>query len=176
MLHLRASPQIMLAAVNGPAFGGGLALALGCDLRIAASSASFCSAFIRTGLTGTDAGVSYLLPRLIGAARAFDMIVTGRTVDAAEAERFGLVSRVLPDAALWDEAVTTATSIAAYTKFGLRNTKEVMWHNLDTNSMAAAIALENRNQDLANRQDEVATYMRAYAAPRKKAGPDASTR
>lgn len=176
MQHLRATPQIVLAAVNGPAFGGGLALALGCDLRIAASSASFCSAFIRTGLTGTDAGVSYLLPRLIGAARAFDMIVTGRAVDATEAERFGLVSRVFPDEELWDEAVTTATSIAAYTKFGLRNTKEVMWHNLDTNSMAAAIALENRNQDLANRQDEVVTYMREYAAPRKKAGPGASTR
>ena len=105
MQHLRATPQIVLAAVNGPAFGGGLALALGCDLRIAASSASFCSAFIRTGLTGTDAGVSYLLPRLIGAARAFDMIVTGRTVDADEAERFGIVSRILPDGRLWDEAV-----------------------------------------------------------------------
>src|SRR6478752_4767298 len=94
--HIRATPQIVVAAVNGPAFGGGLSLALACDLRVAARSASFCSAFIRTGLTGTDAGVSYLLPRLIGAARAFDMIVTGRAVDADEAERFGIVSRVLP--------------------------------------------------------------------------------
>jgi enoyl-CoA hydratase len=171
MLHLRATPQIVVAAVNGPAFGGGLALALGCDLRLAAASASFCSAFIRTGLTGTDAGVTYLLPRLIGAARAFDMIVTGRAVDADEAERYGIVSRVLSDDQLWDEAVTTASSIAGFTKFGLRNTKEVMWHNLDTNSMAAAIALENRNQDLANKQAEVVAYMREYAEPRRKATP-----
>ena len=168
MQHIRATPQIVVAAVNGPAFGGGLSLACACDLRIAATSARFCSAFIKTGLTGTDAGISYLLPRLIGAARAFDMIVTGRTVESDEAERMGLVSRVVPDDALWDEAMSIATSVAGYTTFGLRNTKEVMWHNLDTNNMAAAIALENRNQDLANKQAEVQAYMQAYAAPRKR--------
>jgi enoyl-CoA hydratase len=164
--HIRATPQIMLAAVNGPAYGGGLSLALSCDLRIAASSATFCSAFIRTGLTGTDAGVSYLLPRLIGASRAFDMIITGRTVDAQEAERLGVVSRVVPDEALWDQAVGMATTIAGYTTYGLRNTKEVLWHNLDINNMAAAIALENRNQDLGSKNDEVRAYMRDYAASR----------
>jgi enoyl-CoA hydratase len=168
MQHIRATPQIVVAAVNGPAYGGGLTLSLACDLRIAAASASFCSAFIRTGLTGTDAGVSYLLPRLIGAARAFDMIVTGRTVDAAEAERMGIVSRLVPDGQLWDEALTLAGQVAGYTTFGLRNTKEVMWHNLDTNNMAAAIAMENRNQDLANTSEEVRAYMRAYAAPRNE--------
>jgi enoyl-CoA hydratase len=112
--------------------------------------------------------VSYLLPRLIGAARAFDMIVTGRTVDAAEAERMGIVSRLVADGDLWDEAVALAATVAGYTTVGLRNTKEVMWHNLDTNSMAAAIALENRNQDLANKTDEVQEYMQAYAAPRRR--------
>jgi len=166
--HIRETPQIVLAAVNGPAYGGGLSLSLACDLRIASTSAVFCSAFIRTGLTGTDAGVSYLLPRLIGAARAFDMIITGRSVDAQEAERMGIVSRVVPDNSLWDEAVAMATTIAGYTTYGLRNTKEVLWHNLDTNSMAAAIALENRNQDLGIKDDEVRAYMRQYAAgPRK---------
>lgn len=169
MQHIRATPQIVVAAVNGPAFGGGFSLSLACDLRIAATSASFCSAFIRTGLTGTDAGVSYLLPRLIGAARAFDMIVTGRTVEAEEAERMGIVSRLVPDEQLRDAAVELASGVARYTTFGLRNTKEVMWHNLDTNNMAAAIALENRNQDLANKHPEVQAYMQAYAAPRKKA-------
>jgi enoyl-CoA hydratase len=166
--HIRATPQIMLAAVNGPAFGGGLSLALACDLRIAGESAVFCSAFIRTGLTGTDAGVSYLLPRLIGASRAFDMIITGRTVDAAEAERIGIVSRVVPDDALWDEAVGIAAAVSGYTTYGLRNTKEVLWHNLDTNNMAAAIALENRNQDLGGHTEEVRDYMRNYAAPRRR--------
>ena len=115
--HIRATPQVVLAVVNGPAFGGGLSLALACDLRIAGRSASFCSAFIRTGLTGTDAGVSYLLPRPIGAARAFDMILTGRTVDAAEAERMGIVSRVTDDDVLWEEAMDIATTVAGYTTF-----------------------------------------------------------
>jgi enoyl-CoA hydratase len=163
--HIRATPQIVVAAVNGAAFGGGFALALACDLRIAGASARFCSAFIKTGLTGTDIGITYLLPRLIGAARAFDMIVTGRTVDAVEAERMGIVSRVIPDEDLWAESLSLASGVAAYTAHGLRNTKEVMWHNLDTNNMAAAIALENRNQDLANQNEEVRSFMRAYMAP-----------
>jgi len=166
--HIRATPQIVIAAVKGAAFGGGLSLSLACDLRIAGESAVFCSAFIRTGLTGTDAGVSYLLPRLIGASRAFDMIITGRTVDAVEAERIGIVSRVVPDDALWDEAVATATGIAGYTSYGLRNTKEVLWHNLDINSMAAAIALENRNQDLGAKSEEAMQYMRNYVAQQRR--------
>ncbi|MCU1484890.1 MAG: hypothetical protein JWN67_1636 [Actinomycetia bacterium] len=166
--HIRATPQIVIGAVNGAAYGGGFSLALACDLRICATSARFCSAFIKTGLTGTDIGVTYLLPRLIGAARAFDMIVTGRTVDAAEAERMGIVSRVVPDESLMDEAMAIATTVAGYTSYGLRNTKEVMWHNLDTNNMAAAIALENRNQDLGNHTPEVREFMASYIAPIKK--------
>ncbi|HEY6623729.1 MAG TPA: enoyl-CoA hydratase-related protein [Acidimicrobiales bacterium] len=167
--HIRATPQIVVAAINGAAFGGGFALSLACDLRIASQSARFCSAFIKTGLTGTDIGITYLLPRLIGAARAFDLIVTGRTVDAAEAERMGIVSRVVSDEDLFAEALSMASGIAGYTTHGLRNTKEVMWHNLDTNNMAAAIALENRNQDLANQSEEVRSFMRAYMAPIRKA-------
>ncbi len=99
-VHIRSTPQIVLAAVNGAAFGGGLSLALAADLRVAGRSARFCSAFIKTGLTGTDLGVTYLLPRLIGASRAFDLIVSGRTVEADEAHQLGLVSRVVDDDAL----------------------------------------------------------------------------
>jgi enoyl-CoA hydratase len=169
--HIRATPQVVIAAINGPAAGGGLSLALACDLRIATASATMCSAFIKTGLTGTDVGVSYLLPRLIGASRAFDLMVTGRTIDAVEAERAGLVSRVVTDERLWGEALEMAASIAQYTRFGLRNTKEVMWLNLDVDSMAAAIALENRNQELAAHNEEVKAHMRDYAARhRDKAG------
>jgi enoyl-CoA hydratase len=161
--HIRATPQIVVAAVNGPAFGGGLSLALACDLRVAARSATFCSAFIKTGLTGTDIGVSYLLPRLIGASRAFDLIVTGRTVDADTAEHLGIVSQVFDDDGFLDTVLGMADGIAAYTGVGLRMTKEVMWANLDTPSMAACIALENRNQDLANRSPEVQEHMRTYS-------------
>ncbi|MDE3204434.1 MAG: enoyl-CoA hydratase/isomerase family protein [Acidobacteriota bacterium] len=161
--HIRATPQVVIAAVNGPAVGGGLALTLACDLRIAAESASMCSAFIKTGLTGTDVGVTYLLPRLIGAARAFDLILTGRTVGAVEAERMGLVSRVVADAELVGEALSMADTVAGYTTFGLRNTKEVMWLNLDVGSMPAAIALENRNQELGAKSPEVRAYMASYS-------------
>jgi enoyl-CoA hydratase len=161
--HIRATPQIVLAAVNGPAFGGGLSLALACDLRIAARSATFCSAFIKTGLTGTDIGVTYLLPRLIGASRAFDLIVTGRTVDADTAEHLGIVSQVFDDDGFFDAALAMAQGIAAYTGIGLRMTKEVMWANLDTPNMAACIALENRNQEIAGKSPEVQEFMRAYS-------------
>jgi enoyl-CoA hydratase len=157
-------PQIVVAAVNGAAFGGGLALACACDLRVASASATFCSAFIRTGMTGTDVGITYFLPRLIGAARAFDMILTGRTVDAGDAERMGLVSRVYADDQLDDAARELAEGIAGFTAFGLRRTKEVLWHNLEASSLAAAIAMENRNQELAVHEPEVLEYMRTYAA------------
>ncbi len=162
--HIHDTPQIVLAAVNGAAFGGGLALAAACDLRIAATSASFCSAFIKTGLSGTDVGITYFLPRLIGAAHAFDMILTGRTVDADEALRTGLVSRLVAADELADAAVELATTVAAYTASGLRRTKEVLWHNLEAASVAAAIAMENRNQELAARDPEVTEYMQTYAA------------
>ncbi len=160
--HLHDLPQIVVAAVNGAAFGGGLALASASDIRIANESARFCSAFIRTGLTGTDAGISYFLPRLVGASHAFDMIISGRVVDAGEALRMGLVSRVVPDDALRQEALAMADAIAGYTAFGLRRTKEVLWHNLDAQSLPAALAMENRNQELAVHEPEVVEYMRAY--------------
>ena len=160
--HIRSTPQIVVAAVNGPAFGGGLSLALACDLRLATRSATFCSAFIRTGLTGTDMGVSYLLPRLIGASRGFDLIVTGRTIDASTAEDMGLVSRIYADDAFETEVMEVAEQIAGYTATGLRMTKEVLWANLDTASMSACIALENRNQELAQRTAEVQDYMARY--------------
>jgi enoyl-CoA hydratase len=160
--HIHDTPQVVLAAVNGAAFGGGLALAASCDLRIASTSATFCSAFIKTGLTGTDVGITYFLPRLIGAAPAFDMILTGRTVAADEALRTGLVSRVHADEELADAAIELASTVAGYTAFGLRRTKEVLWHNLEAPSLAAAIAMENRNQELGAQDPEVRAYMDGY--------------
>ena len=160
--HLRATPQIVIAAVNGPAYGGGFALSLACDLRIGATSAKFCAAFIRTGLTGTDVGISYFLPRLIGASRAFDLMVTGRSVDADTALGMGIISRVVDDAALEDEVLSMAKGIAGFTATGLRMTKEVMWANLDTPSLDACLAVENRNQDIAGQTPEVREYMANY--------------
>ena len=161
-VHMRNTPQVIVAAVNGAAFGGGLALACAADVRLAAASARFCSAFIRTGLTGTDIGITYLLPRLIGTSRAFDLILSGREIGAAEAERMGLVSQVVPDDGLLDAAVAYAEVMAGYTRTGLVLTKEVLWHNVDNPSMTAAIALENRNQSLASRAPDVQAFMEAY--------------
>ena len=81
--HLRRIQQPLIAAINGVAYGGGLALALGCDIRIAAQSARMCVQFIRLGVSGCDIGVSYMLPRLIGASRAHDLILSARVIDAA---------------------------------------------------------------------------------------------
>ncbi len=95
--RMRSMRPILIAAVNGAASGGGFALALACDIRLAAASARFNVAFVRVGLSGCDIGVSWLLPRLIGASRAYELMLTGRFVDAAEAERIGLVARVVSD-------------------------------------------------------------------------------
>ena len=95
VLTLRRLHQPVIAAVNGPAIGGGLCLALACDIRLAAEDAFFRAAGINNGLTASELGLSYLLPRAIGSSRAFEIMLTGRDVDAAEAERIGLVSRVV---------------------------------------------------------------------------------
>src|SRR4051812_39224120 len=100
---MRSVPQPIIAAVNGAASGGGLALAS--DVRVAAASARFNVAFIRVGLSGCDIGVSWMLPRLIGASRAFELLLTGRLIDATEADRIGLVTRVVPDGDVVDSAM-----------------------------------------------------------------------
>src|SRR5438445_5825097 len=100
VLALRALPQPVIAAVNGPAAGFGLALALACDIRYAASSAIFRAAVINIGVSNCDMGTSWLLPRLIGASRSHELMLTGRRVGAEEALRIGLVADVVADGEL----------------------------------------------------------------------------
>ncbi|CAB4769788.1 unannotated protein [freshwater metagenome] len=171
-VHMRKTPQIIIAGVNGAAFGGGLSLACAADIRVASTTAKFCAAFIRTGMTGTDIGITYLLPRLIGASQAFDMIVTGREVSAERAERMGLVSEVVDDAAAG--ALALARIVASYTQIGLVMTKEVMWNNLDASSIEACLAAENRNQAIAARSPEVQEFMRSYTSSRVGKSADRS--
>ena len=161
-VHMRDLPQVIVAAVNGPAFGGGLALACAADIRVAGESARFCSAFIRTGLSGTDIGITYLLPRLVGNAHGFDLILTGRDIDASEAHAMGLVSRVVPDGELEALALGYAEQMAGYTKSGLRTTKEVLWHNTEAPSLQSALALEIRNQNLLQHAPDVKAFMDTY--------------
>jgi enoyl-CoA hydratase len=143
---LRSLRQPVIAAVNGPASGGGFALALAADIRIAATSATFNAAFVRIGLSGCDIGVSWLLPRLIGAGRSHELLLTGRLVDAAEADRIGLVNRVVPDGEVLDAALATAAEITANSPMGVWMTKEVAWSQLEVGSLQAGIDLENRTQ------------------------------
>lgn len=145
--------QPVIAAVNGVAYGGGLGIAAACDLRVAAPGARFCTQFIKLGLGGCDIGVSYTLPRIIGAGPAFDLILTARVVDADEALRLGLVSRLADDALA--EALTIAETLCRYGKFGVESTKQVLWANLDAGSLEAALHLENRSQILATTSGEM---------------------
>jgi enoyl-CoA hydratase len=164
--RLRALSKPVIAAVNGPATGGGLALALACDVRVAAESARFNVAFIRVGLSGCDIGVSFLLPRLVGASRAFELMLTGRMIDAAEADRIGLVSRVVPDGKVVDAALDTAELIRANSPFGVWMTKEVMWDNLEASSLQAAIDLENRTQLLSSYTGDMREALAAFLEKR----------
>jgi enoyl-CoA hydratase len=153
--------QPVIAAVNGPAYGGGLGIAAACDIRIASESARFCTQFIKLGLGGCDIGVSYTLPRIIGAGQAFDMILTARVVDAEEALRIGLVSR-LSDGSVVDDALAIAETLCGYGKFGLESTKQVLWANLEASSLDAALHVENRSQILSSTGGAVREFSEAF--------------
>ena len=148
VLGMRGIPQPIIAAVNGPAAGGGMAIALGADMRLVSPEAYFVASFINIGLSGGEMGSSYLLPRLIGLSRASEILLTGRKVSAHEAERMGLVSKVVDREKLLDEALTYARMMINKSVGGLKLTKRVLEQNLETASLAAALNLENRNQTI----------------------------
>jgi enoyl-CoA hydratase len=166
--HLRSIPQPVIAAVNGPAAGGGFALVLGSDVRLAGESATFGAAFIRIGLSACDIGTSWLLPRLVGAARAQELMLTGRTFDASEASKIGLVVDVFPDEVLLEAAYQKADEIIANTSVGVGLTKEAMWTALEIPGMQAAIDLENRQQVMASYSSEVRDKMESSMRARTR--------
>ena len=132
---LRRMHQPVIGAINGAAIGGGFCLAVATDIRIASDDAYFRAAGINNGLTASELGISYLLPRAIGASRAFDIMLSGRDVDAAEAERIGLVSRVVPGDALLDACYTLAEQIIGYSRVGVEITKRMLWSSLSAGSL-----------------------------------------
>jgi enoyl-CoA hydratase len=167
--RLRALPQVVVAAVNGPCAGAGMALALAADVRIIGRSARFLIAAVRIGLTAGESGISYYLPRLIGASRAFEIMLTGRPVEAEEAERIGLSARVVEDEQLLSHSEAFARTVLMNSPFSVRHTKIVMWQNLDAPSYDSAIELENRTQILASMTND---YKEATAAFTEKRLPD----
>ena len=146
----------MIAAVNGPAVGGGLALCLAVDVRMCSASASFGNAAIRVGLSGAEMGMSYHLPRIVGTSVAADWMLTGRTVSAEEAYRRGLVSELVDDDRLLDRALELAAQIAANSPLGVQMTKRALQLNTDAPDLSAALEVENRNQVITHATEEAA--------------------
>ncbi|HWB66351.1 MAG TPA: enoyl-CoA hydratase [Mycobacteriales bacterium] len=143
---IRRLHQPVIAAVNGPAIGGGFCLALACDIRIAASTAYFRAAGINNGLTASELGISYLLPRAIGSARAAEIMLTGRDVDGAEAERIGLVARTVDLDDLLEDCYATAERIIGFSRPGVELTKRMLVAGLDAGSFAAHMDHEGIGQ------------------------------
>lgn len=146
--NMRRCAQPIIGALHGFAIGGGFSIALGCDIRIAGDSTRMNAGYIKVGLTGTDMGGSFFLPKIIGYARAAEYLYTGRFMDAVTAERFGLVSKVVPDPKVLDAAIELAEEMLSTAPFGLRLTKEGLNASLDGLSLENVVRMENRNQVL----------------------------
>ena len=164
---IRHLPFPVIAAVHGPATGGGLALALAADIRLAAPTAKFSAAFVKVGLSMGELGTSYNLSRLVGPARAAEIGYTARIVLAEEAERIGLVNRVVPTGSLFDEAVAMARQIARNSPGGVRMSKRAIQRNQEVTSYAAALELENRGQALLSRTADMPEALAAFKERRE---------
>ena len=152
----------MSPPTTAPAAGAGLALALMADIRLAATTASFTTAFVRIGVTGGDAGMSWLLPRLVGLSPASELLLTGARFDAGKTQRIGLVNAVTAPAELLDAARGVAETVASHHQLGIRLTKRVLQQNVDAPSLEAALEIENRNQVLALGTADQREALRAF--------------
>lgn len=164
--RLRSMPQPVIAAVNGAAAGGGLALVLGSDIRIASTTSKFNVAFVRIGFSACDIGTSWLLPRLVGVARAQEMMLTGRIVQAEEALRIGLIVEAVDPGQLMTLALAKADEVMGNSPFGIALTKEAMWTALEIPAMQSAIDLENRQQILSSHTADAREAMLSFIEKR----------
>jgi enoyl-CoA hydratase len=167
VMRMRRCGQPIVSLVHGPACGGGFALALASDIRIAGQSARMNAAFIRIGLSACDIGVSYFLPRLVGVSVASELMLTGRFIDADRALRVGLVSEVVPDEFLARAAEPYLEEMITTAPLGLRLTKECLNMSVDAQSLEAAINMEDRNQILCSQTSDVREGMTAFLEKRK---------
>jgi len=152
----------VIAAVNGDAHGGGFALALACDIRIASESATFGAVFIKRGVSACDMGTSYHLPRLVGASRSAELLLTGRVFASDEAKEIGLVHEVVPFHEVVTRSVAKALEIAANAPLAVWMTKETMWQNVDAPSLRHALDLENRTQIMCSATGELTEAFQAF--------------
>lgn len=164
---IRGMQNPVIAALNGVAVGGGVALALLCDIRVAAETCVLKPAFVQRGLTAGDLGVTWLLPRFVGQAVAAEILLTGRDISTPEALRLGLVSRIVPGEELLHTTQQLGNEIAANAPFGVRRTKRLIWDNAER-SFDGALAAENDSQVLASLTSD---YREAVLAFREKRPP-----
>jgi enoyl-CoA hydratase len=174
VIKMRRCPQPIIAAVNGPAAGGGLSIAIASDMRIGTANARFACSFINLGLSGCDVGSSYHLPKIIGASNAADMIYSGRIVDATEAKEMGLLNRIVTQ----EELLPTCMKIAQeFTRrsspLGLRLSKQVLNETITGVSMENALKLENRNQILSGQTADSRESRSAWMEKRDPVWQDA---
>jgi len=162
VMRMRKCPQPIIALLHGGAAGGGFALALASDIRIAGESTKMNAAFIRIGLSACDIGVSYFLPRLVGVSVASELMMTGRFIHADRALRVGLVSEVVPDDALEQAVQPYLEEMLTTSPLGLRLTKECLNMNVDAASLEAAIAMEDRNQILCAQSEDMKEGVAAF--------------
>lgn len=167
VIAMRRCPQPIVACVDGAAAGGGFALALAADVRIATPRTRMNAAFIRIGLSACDIGVSYFLPRMVGSSVAAEYMLTGRFIDAERAYQLGLVSRVVDPGAVAAEAQTFVDDMLHATPLGLRLTKEALNHAIDAQGLEAAIAMEDRNQILCSADGDFPEGVSAFLEKRR---------
>jgi enoyl-CoA hydratase/carnithine racemase len=169
LLAIRTVRLPVIAAVNGAAAGGGMALALAADIRLADANAKFIAAFVRIGLSAGDLGTSWLLTRLVGPAHASEICFTGRLVPADEAARIGLVNAVSGPDVLLDDALALAAAIVANSPGGVQLSKRALQANQEVSSYAAALELENRGQALLTRSEDMPEALAAFKDKRPPA-------
>ncbi|HET6470758.1 MAG TPA: enoyl-CoA hydratase/isomerase family protein [Pseudomonadales bacterium] len=167
VMRMRRAPQPIISLINGPASGGGFALVLASDIRIAAPAARMNAAFIRIGLTACDVGVSYFLPRLVGSALASELLLTGRFLDAERALKVGLVSQVVAQEELANAGRAMAHEIIANSPVGVRLTKECLNMSVDAGSLESVIAMEDRQQILVAQTGDMREGVGAFLEKRK---------
>ena len=172
IMRMRRAPQPVISLVHGAASGGGFALALASDIRLAGPQARMNAAFIRIGLTACDVGVSYFLPRLVGSALASELLLTGRFINAERALQYGLVSAIHEDAELVAAGRSIAREILANSPVGVRLTKECLNMSVDAGSLEAVIAMEDRQQILASTTGDMREGVQAFFEKREPAYGD----
>lgn len=163
--ELRKLPIPVIGAINGVAAGGGLSIALACDIRIASENARFVAAWIRRAVM-PDVGVSYMLPRAVGLSRACEMIFSGETIDASDAERIGLVSRVVPHEQLMSTATELARKLAKGPPIAIRLAKQAIYEAQDMD-IEATVELEGQGFATCLKSEDAAEGIRSFLEKRQ---------